>query len=126
MSLSQSIPNSGHGCRSKREASAKAPVFPTLAGKSGLSMQFKRIMEHAGIRGRLLREANGAGRSRSSLTFHSLRYSFNSALANAGVSQEIRQKLTGHASAEMNQHYTHHEIETLRAAVGKLPALDIK
>ena len=34
----------------------KAPVFPTLAGKSGagksgLSMQFKRIMERAGIRG---------------------------------------------------------------------------
>jgi hypothetical protein len=26
----------------------------------------------------------------------------------------------------MNQHYTHHEIETLRAAVEKLPALGIK
>src|SRR5207237_9867439 len=48
----------------------KAPVFPTLAGKSGagksgLSMQFKRIMERAGIRGRILREAVGAGRSQS-------------------------------------------------------------
>jgi integrase len=103
----------------------KAPVFPTLAGvgtggKSGLSTRFRRIMDDAKIKGRLLREANGAGRSRSSLTFHSLRYSFNSALANAGVPQEIRQRLTGHASAEMNQHYTRHEIETLRAAVEKL------
>lgn len=109
----------------------KAPVFPTLAGrntggKSGLSTAFRRIMEQAKIKGRLLREANGAGRSRSSLSFHSLRHSFNSALANAGVSQEIRQKLTGHASAEMNTIYTHHELAPLRAAVEKLPAIGIK
>jgi integrase len=106
----------------------KAPVFPTLAGKSGagksgLSMQFKRIMERAGIRGRLLREANGAGRSQSSLSFHSLRHSFNSAMANAGVSSEVRQKLTGHASARMNAQYTHHELEELRAAVSVIPRI---
>jgi integrase len=100
----------------------KAPVFPTLAGKSGsgksgLSMAFKRIMERANIRGRLLREANGPGRSQSSLSFHSLRHTFNAALANAGVPVEIRQKLTGHASAEMNAIYTHHELEPLRAAI---------
>ena len=40
-----------------------------------------------------------------SLTFHSLRHSFNSAMANAGVSQEIRMKLIGHVSAEMNKGY---------------------
>ena len=109
----------------------KAPVFPMLAGKSGggksgLSMAFKRIMERAEIKGRLLREANGEGRSQSSLSFHSLRHGFVSAMANAGVSSEIRQKLTGHASAEMNAVYTHHELAPLRAAVEKLPALGIK
>ena len=66
----------------------KAPVFPTLAGKSGagksgLSMQFKRIMDRACIRGRILRQSTGEGRSQSSLSFHSLRHSFNAALANA-------------------------------------------
>src|SRR4029077_5864602 len=106
----------------------KAPVFPTLAGKSGsgksgLSMAFKRIMERANIRGRLLREANGAGRSQSSLSFHSLRHTFNAALANAGVPVEIRQKLTGHASAEMNAIYTHHELEPLRAAIAVIPRI---
>jgi integrase len=106
----------------------KAPVFPTLygksgSGKSGLSMAFKRIMERAGIKGRLLREANGAGRSQSSLSFHSLRHTFNAALANAGVAVEIRQKLTGHASAEMNAIYTHHELEALRAAVSVIPSI---
>jgi len=106
----------------------KAPVFPSLAGKSGagksgLSMAFKRIMERAGIQGRILRERNGEGRSQSSLSFHSLRHSFNSELANASVDQEIRQKLTGHASAQMNEVYTHRELELLRAAISTLPTV---
>ncbi len=104
----------------------KAPVFPTLAGKagsgkSGLSMTFKRIMDRAGIKGRLLREANGAGRSQSSLSFHSLRHSFNAALANAGVGVELRQELTGHSSPEMNKNYTHPDVERMREAVLLLP-----
>jgi integrase len=108
----------------------KAPVFPMLAGKagggkSGLSMAFRRIMEHAKIRGRLLREANGEGRSQSSLSFHSLRHGFVSAMANAGVAQELRQKLTGHASAEMNAQYTHHELESLRGAIGVIPSIKV-
>ena len=106
----------------------KAPVFPTLAGKSGggksgLSSMFRRIMERAGVEGRILRERNGEGRSQSSLSFHSLRHSFNSALANAGVAQEIRQKLTGHASASMNEIYTHRDLDPLRKAVALIPSL---
>jgi integrase len=81
-------------------------------------------MEKAGVEGKRTRASGG--RTLSSLSFHSLRHSFNSALANAGVSQEIRQKLTGHTSAEMNTIYTHHELAPLRAAVEKLPTLGIK
>jgi integrase len=89
-----------------------APVFGELydkpgPGKSGLSMAFKRIMERAGIDGGLMRERSGKkGRNVSALSFHSLRHSFNSALANANVSQELRMKLTGHSSADMNTNYT--------------------
>jgi integrase len=106
----------------------KAPVFPSLAGKSGsgksgLSMAFKRIMDRAKIKGRLLREATGAGRSQSSLSFHSLRHAFISAMAYGGVSQEIRQKLAGHASPAMNTIYTHHELESLRAAIAVIPRI---
>lgn len=108
----------------------KAPIFPALAGKtgggkSGLSMKFRGIMQRAGIVGRVLRERaeNSAGRTQSSLSFHSLRHSFNSALANAGVAQELRQKLTGHASAAMNAKYTHHELDALRAAVALVPSV---
>jgi integrase len=109
--------------------SPNAPVFPQLydkpgAGKSGLSMAFKRIMEKAGIAAGVIRKRGGiAGRSVSALSFHSLRHSFNSALANSGVSQELRMKLTGHSSVDMNTLYSHHELETIRTAVQTLPRL---
>jgi integrase len=112
--------------------SGKEFLFASLAGKStsgksGLSQMFKRLMERAKVRGEIVRERQGeSGRSVSTLSFHSLRHTLVSLMANAGVPVEVRQKFTGHASAEMNQHYTHHEIETLRAAVEKLPTLDIK
>ncbi len=79
-------------------------------------------MEKAGIEGKITRPAAG-GRALSNLSYHSLRHSFNSAMANAGVSQEIRQKLTGHVSAEVNTHYTHHELAPLRAAISAIPKI---
>jgi integrase len=112
--------------------SDKNVLFPSLAGKStsgksGLSQTFKRLMERANVRGELVRERRGeSGRSVSTLSFHSLRHTLVSLMANAGVPVEVRQKFTGHASAEMNQHYTHHEIETLRSAIEKLPTLGFK
>ncbi len=39
---------------------------------------------------------------------------------------EIRQLLTGHATAEMNKNYTHHELEPLRAAVKVIPSIKVK
>ena len=82
--LSLSAPDSG-----------KAFVFPKLAGRgtggrSGLSMTFARIMARAKVAGEILHAASKGGKDRTvrSLTFHSLRHSFNSAMANAGVSQE--------------------------------------
>src|SRR5262249_3355841 len=110
----------------------KAFLLPSLAGKStggksGLSMAFSRIMERAKVRGEVVRERVGdKGRSVNSLSFHSFRHTLTSIMANAGVPVEVRQKFTGHTSAEMNLHYTRHEIATLRAAVQKLPAVDIK
>jgi hypothetical protein len=43
-------------------------------------------------------------------------------MANAGVSMELRQRLTGHPSADMNKIYTHHDDVVLRAAVSKVGA----
>jgi integrase len=59
----------------------------------------------------------------SKRTFHALRHSFTSGLANGGVSEELRMKVTGHTTKAVHRGHTHHELETLRAAVAKLPGL---
>jgi integrase len=108
---------------------SKAPVFPTLygkssAGKSGLSMAFGRLMERAGIEQGTIRErGKGVARKVSARSFHSLRHSFNTVLTNSGVPQELRMKLTGHSSVEMNAVYSHHEIAVIRKALEHLPRL---
>ena len=90
-------------------------------------MAFARIMEKAHVRGEVVRERQGEkGRSVNSLSFHSYRHTLTSIMANAGVPVEVRQKFTGHATAEMNQHYTHHDIATLRAAVEKVPTVKVR
>lgn len=107
----------------------KSFLFPSLAGKStggksGLSMAFARIMAKANIVSEVVRERTGeSGRTVNSLSFHSLRHTLNSLLANAGVDVELRQKFTGHASAQMNLRYTHHDIQALRAAIDKVPSV---
>ena len=107
--------------------SGQAFVFPELAGqktggKFGLSMTFARIMARAKIAGKVLHERKGTkSRTVNSLSFHSLRHSFNSAMANAGISQEVRMKLTGHADTATNAGYTHHELEPLRKAIESIP-----
>ena len=104
----------------------KAPVFPNLAGKliagrRGLSVQFRNIVQKAGVTGRAVTR-EGKGRTTNSKTFHALRHSFISALANAGVASEIRQKLAGHSDSKVHANYTHHELQTLRGAIDKLPS----
>ncbi|MGO9477055.1 MAG: tyrosine-type recombinase/integrase [Limisphaerales bacterium] len=90
-------------------------------GRKGLSETFKRIMRDAGLDAGKVKKAGLRQLSRR--TFHALRHSFNSAMANAGVSQEVRMKLTGHKTESVNRGYTHHELEPLRAAVKKIPSL---
>ena len=107
---------------------AKANIFPSLAGvetggRKGLSVQFRDIMRKAGVAGRVSEPGGEKGRTRSSKSFHSLRHHFVSQLANQGVAPDIRQKLAGHSSAAAHGIYSHHELETLRAAVAKLPVL---
>ena len=66
-------------------------------------------------------EEGSAGRNLFARSFHSLRHSFVTALDRANVAVELRQKLAGHASAEVHSIYTHHELNTLREAIEKLP-----
>ena len=109
-----------------------ARVFPSLAnvsvaGNNGLSSRFVRIMEAAGVsRGKTRDHVDGtAGRSAHSLSFHSLRHTFNSSMFNGGVSQEMRMKIVGHTDTKTNEGYTHAELAALRRAVDAVPSLQL-
>ena len=72
----------------------KRPLFPALAGRitgreGGLSNEFGRLMERAEIVVPLGREKKGRGRQVRTKSFHSLRHTFVSRLANADVSADV-------------------------------------
>jgi integrase len=113
-----------------REPSADkaAPLFPSLAtdrvgGSQGLSAQFTAIMDAGKIDRRQVRDADGGRRAQNARSFHSLRHSLTSTLANLDVSEEIRRRIVGHESPEVHAGYTHTERETLARAVGKMPSV---
>jgi integrase len=100
-------------------------LCPTLAktrtnGRLGLSAQFKRLLIAAGVDPQ---EVRGARNRFSRKSYHSLRHSFTSHLANLGVSADVRMKLVGHKTLDVHQRYTHVELAPLRAAIAALPLL---
>ena len=101
-------------------------ISPQLAsqrggGSHGLSETFKKIMRQAGVDCQTVQ--GGGKRMISRRTFHALRHSFTSALANQNVASELRMQLTGHKTEGEHRKYSHHEMENLRAAVQKIPSL---
>jgi integrase len=102
-------------------------LCPSLADKStsgehGLSKTFAKLMQKAGID---CKRVEGKGiRKFSKLSFHSLRHSFNSVLANKDVDQETRTALTGQTSLSVNDDYTHFDIPKLRRAIVQIPRVN--
>lgn len=96
----------------------KGAFFPRAASVkvATLSTQFPRIMARAGVPA----DVTLPGGIPARRSFHSLRHSFTSWLAEADVHADIRQKLTGHASADVHARYTHHD-EALARAIATLP-----
>ena len=94
--------------------------FPKMSKRTAAthSTTFPRIMSKAGV----ARDVTLPGGVEARRSFHSLRHSFASWLAEADVHSDIRRKLTGHKSAGMHDIYTHHD-ESLARAVKELPDL---
>ena len=53
-------------------------------------------------------------------TFHSLRHSLISALANRNVRPEVSMKISGHQSSEIHRKYTHYDFKPLKDAMDSL------
>jgi integrase len=113
-----------------------APLFPKMnakkvGGEHGLSRLFSRIMAAAGVDAMAVQtgfraksgdsKKKGKARLLARRSFHSLRHTAVSMMANAGVSEELRRKVTLHSDSEIHARYTHHEAGPLRAALGTLP-----
>lgn len=85
-----------------------------------ISKGLERIFDGAGI----VRSVMYEGRSRltPTATFHSLRHSFVSFAANAGVPLVVVQAIVGHTSTAMTHHYYHANESALRKAVNAIPS----
>ena len=102
------------------------PVLPMIAEMYGrarwqVSHELTRIFKAANI----VTSVRLAGRRKMTpeATFHSLRHTFVSFAANAGVPLHVVQSIVGHESTAMTRHYYHENIEALRSAVAAIPAL---
>lgn len=90
-------------------------ILPALANRysshrSNLTKDIKKTFSDAEI----------FSNNKGTVGFHSLRHTFVSECAKAGVSLAIIQELVGHGSPAMTRHYTHIDKETTSAQISKL------
>ena len=102
------------------------PVLPKISEMYGrtrwlVSQQLCRIFKAANIQTSV--KLVGRKNRTPEATFHSLRHTFVSFAANAGVPLHVVQSIVGHESTAMTRHYYHENIEALKSAVAAIPTL---
>lgn len=102
------------------------PILPTIAemyrrGRWLVSHELSRIFKDANITTSV--KIEGRRNKTPEATFHSLRHTFVSLSANAGVPLHILQSIVGHESTAMTRHYYHESINSLRMAVNSIPTI---
>jgi integrase len=102
------------------------PLFPSLHGKKsgsagGLSNAFSRIMIKAGINCEPGEKKTGKGRQFSSLSFHSLRHTMISRLANSDAPEAVTKAMSGHSTEEAHRRYVHLDEDAQDRVISKAP-----
>jgi integrase len=103
-------------------------LFPHLAGRgtggaNGLSREFVKLMDAAGLERRVIRDGTAAGGRRIyNLSEHSLRHACVSQLQEAGVAEDLRMQIVGHEDKEVHRNYAHAR-NRAAAAVQALPSV---
>ena len=109
-------------------ASSPAPyVLPQIADQYRtchwkIDHALKAILEEAGIAASV--KIEGRRSATPDATFHSLRHTFVSFSANAGVPLPVVASIVGHTSTAMTRHYYHENEDALRRAVEAVPSLE--
>ncbi len=102
-------------------------VLPELAkgyqssGGKYLSNRLVTVFRRAGIE--TTSEAEGRSRKVTDFGFHSLRHTFVSMAARAGIRQEVVRAIVGHTNTAMTLHYTHTNEADLQAAMTAFPVI---
>ena len=104
------------------------PILPHIkelytTARHRVSDELSRIFKAANITTSVL--IDGRKRKTPEATFHSLRHTFVSFAANAGIPLHFVQAIVGHESTAMTRHYYHEDVEGLRRAVAAIPPIDI-
>ncbi len=125
------LPPLAEALRAARDADEGAApggyVLPELAelyqasGGKYLSNRLKTVFKHAGIE--VASSMDGRSRKVTDFGFHSLRHTFVSMAARAGIRQEIVRAIVGHTNAAMTMHYTHTNEADLTAAMAAFPEI---
>lgn len=105
-----------------------APLFPSLHGKKsgsagGLSNTFARLLDKAGIDRELGEARKGKGRRFSALSFHSLRHTMISRLANSDAPEAVTKAMSGHSTDEAHRRYVHLDTNAQARVVAKAPRI---
>lgn len=109
-----------------------APLMPSLSGRktgsngenAGLSNEFRRLMTKAGIVTKSGKKKTGKGRQMSKKTFHSLRHTFTTSLAESGAADAVTKSMTGHTTDEAFRRYIHLGLDAQRKALSALPKIE--
>ena len=112
---------------SARDSICTGFVIPQLAAWYStchwkIDQGLKAILADAGIAASVKLE--GRRSATPDATFHSLRHTFVSFSANAGVPLPVVASIVGHTSTAMTRHYYHENENALRAAVSAIPSLE--
>ena len=113
-------------CASARDNFPSGFVNPAIADlylnrKWQLDAGLRRIFKAANITMSI--RMDGRCRKTVIASFHSLRHTFVSLSANAGVPLPVVQSIVGHCSTTMTRHYYHESLDALRSAVAAIPVI---
>ena len=128
VSKPHALPNqSPRLCDSARDNIYIGFVLPQLAAWYStchwkIDQGLKTVLADAGIAASVKLE--GRRSATPDATFHSLRHTFVSFSANAGVPLPVVASIVGHTSTAMTRHYYHENEDALRRAVEAVPTLE--
>ena len=123
-SLGAALIDTGSPSNSTRDYSG--PVLPYISemytrSRWQVNHELARIFKKAHITTSVRLE--GRKNRTPEATFHSLRHTFVSFSANAGVPLHIVQSIVGHESTAMTRHYYHENLSALQQAVNAIPTI---